>query len=267
MIRERQSQEQQSSRFDPDQIANRQDQSRGLDKRQEWQTQSIHQSKIISNELKVDTLTAIDKLDKIGIDGVSKELAERGLPPKVVSSIVQGLDQDSTGLKSIIAKSIEGQAGINEVDEVISYVSPLLSDGKIEFSPFLARGLNYYTGPIFEIYLEGSVGAIGSGGRYDKLLSMFSGKDTPACGGSLGIDRILSTLEVNIDEKLIDLKADIFDACTEPCLNHGDLWEPNVLVREENGNWEIAAIVDADDAFFLQIENLNSCFGIIILIS
>jgi histidyl-tRNA synthetase len=81
------------------------------------------------------------------------------------------------------------------MDELVSLVTPLLSKGEIEFSPFLVRGLDYYTGPIFEIYLKGATGAIASGGRYDNLIEMFTGKRIPACGGSLGVDRLLSEIK------------------------------------------------------------------------
>ena len=151
----------------------------------------------ISEDLRRDTLTAIDKLDKVGIAGVVKELKERGLPEATLGKIREDLSRDSAELRNAMKDSRIGREGLEEVDEVTAMVAPLLTDGEVEFSPFLARGLDYYTGPIFEIYLKGAVGAIASGGRYDNLIGMFAGKQIPACGGSLGIDRILSSLRVN----------------------------------------------------------------------
>ncbi len=151
----------------------------------------------ISEDLRRDTLTAIDKLDKVGIGGVVKELKERGLPKANLGKIREDLSRDSVELRNAIKDSRIGREGLEEVDEVTAIVAPLLTDGEVEFFPFLARGLDYYTGPIFEIYLKGVVGAIASGGRYDNLIDMFADKQIPACGGSLGIDRILSSLRVN----------------------------------------------------------------------
>ena len=100
-------------------------------------------------------------------------------------------------LRNSIKDSRIGKEGLEEVDEVMSLIAPLLTNGDVEFSPFLARGLDYYTGPTFEIYLKEAAGAIASGGRYDNLIGMFAGKQVPACGGSLGIDRILSMLMIS----------------------------------------------------------------------
>jgi len=149
----------------------------------------------VPESLRQDTLTVLDKLDKIGVTSVVQELKDRGLPEIVVHQISNDLSKKGVELRNQIKASRTGQKGLEEVDEVISLVAPLLTDGKIEFFPFLTRGLDYYTGPIFEIYLEGMTGAIASGGRYDNLIGMFSEKQVSACGGSLGIDRILSTLK------------------------------------------------------------------------
>ena len=158
-----------------------------------------------------DTLTALDKLDKIGVAGVVEELKSRGLTEAVISQINDDLsEKDMTRIRDRVATSRIGQDGLQEVDEIISLVSPLMADGGIEFSPFLARGLDYYTGPIFEIYLKKATGAIASGGRYDNLVGKFAGAQVPACGGSLGIDRILSTLTVESPDSEIGLKPQVF---------------------------------------------------------
>ena len=164
----------------------------------------------IPENLRQDTLTALDKLDKVGVAGVVQELKGRGLPEAVVNQMSDDLSKKGVELRNQIKASRTGQKGLEEVDEVISLVAPLITDGEIEFSPFLARGLDYYTGPIFEIYLKGMVGAIASGGRYDDLIGMFVGKQVPACGGSLGIDRILSTLKTDNQSGENALKPQVF---------------------------------------------------------
>jgi len=149
----------------------------------------------IPNKLKQMTLTAFDKLDKVGIKGVIQELRNLGLPETIIGEVSADLSKKTMELKSRISVSDLGREGIKEVEEVLSLVAPLLDRGEIEFFPFLARGLDYYTGPIFEIYLKGATSAIASGGRYDNLIKIFAGKQIPACGGSLGVDRLLSEIK------------------------------------------------------------------------
>lgn len=165
----------------------------------------------VSQGQKQDVLTAIDKLDKIGIEGVAQELADKGVSKPVVSQVIEDLrDKDSAKLRERVATSGVGQEGLQEVDELISLAEPSLEGGKIEFSPFLARGLDYYTGPIFEICLEGAAGSIAGGGRYDELIGKFSPNKVPATGGSLGIERILSILAEKNQDKSEALKPQVF---------------------------------------------------------
>lgn len=163
----------------------------------------------IPENLRQDTLITIDKLDKIGVEGVVKELETRGLSKDTIERIRKDLSGNNLDLKEIVKNSSVGMEGLGEVEELMSCVKPLLTDGVIEFSPFLARGLNYYTGPIFEIYLNGAPGAIASGGRYDNLVGP-ADKHVPACGGSLGIDRILSTLSTGEQDDANMLTPQVF---------------------------------------------------------
>jgi len=149
----------------------------------------------VPSELRQAMLTAFDKLDKVGVEGVIREMRSSELPEAIIGEVRADLSKKGTELKSRISASVSGREGLEEVDEVVSLVAPLLNEGGIEFSPFLARGLDYYTGPIFEIYLKGVAGAVASGGRYDNLIGIFAGKQIPACGGSFGVDRLLSTIK------------------------------------------------------------------------
>ncbi len=150
----------------------------------------------IPNRKEKDVLIVIDKLDKIGADGVVRELKELGFSNVLIERIQRDLKKTGDELRRIIGESMIGKEGLKEVDTIISLIKPLLVKGKIEFSPFLARGLDYYTGPIFEIFVRGIPGAVASGGRYDNLMEMFSEKQVPACGGSIGIDRLLSYVDL-----------------------------------------------------------------------
>jgi histidyl-tRNA synthetase len=136
-----------------------------------------------------DVLVALDKFDKIGEAGVAEELWERGLA--AATPLLAGVSGPEEELRHRLGTSEVGRSGLDEVDRLIDLAGPLVSDGAVAFSPMLARGLSYYTGPIFEVYVEGSTSAISSGGRYDGLVGMFAGRSIPAVGGSLGIERII----------------------------------------------------------------------------
>ncbi|GAC1362370.1 MAG: histidine--tRNA ligase [Actinomycetota bacterium] len=141
--------------------------------------------------LETSVLTALDKLEKVGGEAVVGELVERGLAPEAAQALVTAVGGDQAELRLRLNDSATGAEGLREVDGLLALAGPLLQRGRITFSPALARGLSYYTGPIFEIFVAGSTSAIASGGRYDGLVGMFAERSIPACGGSLGIERII----------------------------------------------------------------------------
>ena len=150
----------------------------------------------VPGELESDALTALDKLDKVGAEGVARELADRGVPTGAIDALAADLDADDLHerVRERLERSDEGRAGLAEVDEVRS-LAGTLPGGTLSFAPVLARGLSYYTGPVFEVVHDGLAATIAAGGRYDGLIGMFQGQDVPATGGSLGIERILLLLE------------------------------------------------------------------------
>ena len=158
-------------------------------------------------ELIIDMTVAIDKLDKIGLEGVNNELLARGFEPKDLERLKPIIQLNGTTtekiaqLREILKTSETGQAGIDEVETVLGYVERLSSGDEIlnrfvELDITLARGLNYYTGCIFEVKTnEVSMGSIGGGGRYDDLTGMFGLKGVTGVGISFGADRIYDVLE------------------------------------------------------------------------
>lgn len=161
-------------------------------------------------DLIVDMTVAIDKLDKIGFDGVTKELLERGFTVADIDKLqpvimLQGTNEEKLeSLKSVLANSEIGLKGIAEIETVFGYVNGLTTDNsqlttynsQLELDITLARGLNYYTGCIFEVKTnEVAMGSIGGGGRYDDLTGMFGLKDLTGVGISFGADRIYDVLE------------------------------------------------------------------------
>ena len=155
-------------------------------------------------ELLVDMTVAIDKIDKIGLSGVSKELLERGfteddllkLTPVI---LLEGSNEEKiNALKTVLQTSEIGLKGIEELDTVFAYLKNVsLKTAKIELDITLARGLNYYTGAIFEVKTnEVAMGSIGGGGRYDDLTGIFDPKlKLTGAGISFGADRIYDVLE------------------------------------------------------------------------
>ncbi len=142
----------------------------------------------------------IDKLDKIGIDGVEKELCERGLEQKSVSKLIaflRGVSGDTEGRDLFVNLPAEVNAQVvTSLRKIISTVESQ-TNGKyrIVFDPTLVRGMGYYTGPIFEIEDKDFPVSIAGGGRYDKMIGKYINKDIPACGFSIGFERIVTLLE------------------------------------------------------------------------
>lgn len=142
----------------------------------------------------------LDKMDKIGLEGVEKELLENGFAPESVDrylSLFQGLEDAEDGVKYLVdtlGDFLDAEVAEN-LQEIISSVrSTQNSDFEIVFDATLVRGMSYYTGTIFEIAMPEFGGSCGGGGRYDKMVGKFTGNDVPACGFSIGFERIVLLL-------------------------------------------------------------------------
>ena len=149
----------------------------------------------------IDITVAIDKLDKIGVEAVNKELEERGLYAEQVAKLqpilnLSGSTQDKlTALRGILAESETGMKGIAEMEEVFRLIEATGVELNIELDLCLARGLNYYTGAIFEVKaLDAQIGSITGGGRYDNLTGIFGLPNVSGVGISFGADRIYDVL-------------------------------------------------------------------------
>ena len=157
-------------------------------------------------ELIIDMTVAIDKLDKIGFEGVTKELLAKGFTDadiEVLKPVIllEGSNEEKLAqLKQVLVSSEAGLKGISEIETVFNYVASLAGSElraamQLELDITLARGLNYYTGCIFEVKTnEVAMGSIGGGGRYDDLTGMFGLKGLTGVGVSFGADRIYDVL-------------------------------------------------------------------------
>lgn len=171
----------------------------------------------IAADMHADALVALDKLDKIGREGVEKEFAARGIEEQsgskllsffeAIASLEQAartmpdeiVEHDEQPLNSaVLGRMLEfigdheaGARAVDELRQIVDFASAEGVGAKIRIDPSLARGLSYYTGAIMEINVPDLAGSLGGGGRYDNLIGMFSGQDIPACGFSLGLERIV----------------------------------------------------------------------------
>jgi len=150
----------------------------------------------------VDITVAIDKLDKIGLDNVNKELVEKGISAKAIETLqpiilLAGTNNEKLAkLKELLASSEIGMKGIEELETVFNYLNNLDVKTEVELDLTLARGLNYYTGAIFEVKSKDmEFGSITGGGRYDDLTGIFGLKDVSGVGISFGADRIYDVME------------------------------------------------------------------------
>jgi histidyl-tRNA synthetase len=187
-----------------------------------------------------EALIALDKLEKIGREGVEKEFAERGLSQRAGGKLL-GFFAELAALEhaaeiaagedplakraalnaAIVGRLVEfvndheaGAGGIEELQSTMKLSAAACVASRVTIDPTLARGLSYYTGAIIEISVPDLPGSLGGGGRYDNLVGMFLGKDVPACGFSLGLERIIVVMTERemFPRELISSPADVMVA-------------------------------------------------------
>jgi histidyl-tRNA synthetase len=146
-----------------------------------------------------DALISIDKLDKMDREKVTLEMVGRGIDgptaTRCLDAFVRHKTSDNLGLLSSLETALtdhaEGARAASEIKELLRLSETTAAAGRIRLDLSLARGLSYYTGAIMEIAVPDLAGSLGGGGRYDSLIGMFLGRDIPACGFSLGLERII----------------------------------------------------------------------------
>jgi len=153
-------------------------------------------------ERSLDIFRAVDKLDKIGVEGVMDELAKVGASAEASSRLLELMESKGEPrttideIRETLAGSEVGLSGCNALSAIAGYAAAFGIEPYIVVDLSLARGFDYYTGPVYEVYAEGfeEYGSIAGGGRYDELIELFGGEPTPATGISLGIERIVPLL-------------------------------------------------------------------------
>jgi histidyl-tRNA synthetase len=188
----------------------------------------------IASERQQEALIALDKMDKAGPEGVARELNERGIVAESAFKLMcfyEGLaraehaldlvelsDERAAYNADVLGRLVEfiganeiGASGVDDLRQVMQFAKAVGVEKRIKLDPTLARGLVYYTGAIFEINVADLAGSLGGGGRYDTLVGMFLGKDVPACGFSLGLERIIVVMSERemFPTELISSPADV----------------------------------------------------------
>ncbi len=158
----------------------------------------------VPDDQQVSVFRALDKLGKIGPEGVLAAMERYGVEPDAARRALD-FATAATGDNAAVLTSLEarladdpaGLEGVRELREIVEYLALMTpSAGRVRIDPTLARGLDYYTGPVWEINVEEpKIGSLGGGGRYDHLVGMFSGRDLPTTGSTLGLERIIDVLE------------------------------------------------------------------------
>jgi histidyl-tRNA synthetase len=206
--------------------------------------------RIVFKDFSPATVRAIDKIDKIGLEGIVAEMETNGVSAEEIEK----------------AKALVGGSGNTpeRVNEIIKLLAASKLAGKVEFDASIARGLDYYTGTVFEIYLtdKPEYGSICSGGRYDNLVDQFSNQSLPAVGGSIGIDRLIQALtETGSMETVQPIRALI--------LNQNEVLQNNYMqlaadLRSAGVNVELYYTTAKLDKQFKYAENKGIPYAIII---
>ena len=244
----------------------------------------------IDAERSTDVIRVLDKEDKIGVEGVRLELGAGrvdsesgakieglGLPADQIDGLMAFLEISAPSddeLITAVTAHLEGVAGaddaLREVNDLRSFVAALgAPTARIEFAPRLARGMDYYTGPIFEATLDDlpHFGSIMGGGRYNELVSRFSGEQLPAVGASIGVDRLLAALEeagrppgrdhvsdvlvTTMDKKLLPAYLELVSELRKAGLNAEVYLKPKARLGDQlkyASDWEIPfAVIMGED--------------------
>ena len=163
----------------------------------------------VNSDLRIAAMISIDKLKRIGIDGVNKELEEKGINEESIRKLnkileIEGSNENKLNKLKELIRNEQGKEGLAELEEMFSYLKSM--NVGVVFNPTLARGLAYYTGPIYEVYLKDSkiTSSVVGGGRYDEYIGNFLGgkKQIPATGLSFGLEPITEAIKLKEKQRV-----------------------------------------------------------------
>ncbi len=207
-------------------------------------------------------LIILDKLDKIGFEGVNRELSEMGASKETIDAYLSLFENDAAHIscKDFCDQAhIEGLDEISErLDSILESVSKLAGEEiSICFDPTLVRGMGYYTSTIFEVSIDNFGISIAGGGRYDEMIGLFSGEKVSACGFSIGFERIITLLEeVQRDEVMQD-KQDLYAILVHPKAGSEKQHEALQLAQKMRNEHKCVAVFPMKKNIRHQIDNLE----------
>jgi histidyl-tRNA synthetase len=175
-------------------------------------------------DLHNSALVAIDKLDKIGADGVGRELTGRGIDEAAATRLLDTFKGPLSidRVRDLVSAIPDAVLGVQELEQILRLCSGGRAAPHVQLDASLARGLSYYTGAIMEVAVPDLAGSLGGGGRYDGLIGVFLGEEVPACGFSLGLERILVVMgeramfPSSVEQASADVLVTLFDEATIP---------------------------------------------------
>jgi histidyl-tRNA synthetase len=178
----------------------------------------------VAGDLHNAALVAIDKLDKIGADGVGRELTGRGIDEAAAARLLDTFKAPLSidRVRDLVSAIPDAVPAVHELEQILQLCSGGSAAPHVQLDASLARGLSYYTGAIMEVAVPDLAGSLGGGGRYDGLIGMFLGEEVPACGFSLGLERILVVMgergmfPPSVEQASADLLVTLFDDATIP---------------------------------------------------
>ncbi len=196
----------------------------------------------------LDVFRTIDKFDKIGLDGVKKELKDKGFNPEKITKLIKNSGTNKEILDRL-REEFGTSEGLEELREILSLSKSFGVEKYLKIDLSLVRGLEYYTGPVFEVMLKKADVSIGGGGRYDNLIKTFGGPDLPATGLSFGLDRLLSLVEGFDSKRTKILVAPVEESLREKALS---------VCQEIRGQGFACEIDLMDRKFSKQLDYANS---------
>jgi len=182
----------------------------------------LRASGITTNQQQIEALRALDKLSKIGEDGVRSEFVSRNIPPEKFDRLmnfiaINGSNTQKLGkIRQLFKEDPMGVEGVNELEEIVTLLGESNSKITVEINLSLVRGLDYYTGPIFETRSKAKeeIGSFAGGGRYNELVKLFGGQPTPAVGISFGVERLIEIVRGKTENTGLTSPVKVFVAYT-----------------------------------------------------
>jgi len=202
-------------------------------------------------EAYMDVILTLDKLDKRGKDGVVEELVAKGFDQQHIDTFMSTLELLEIGGLAKVAELDLSVEGAKNVRDIISVFDSPSNEFAIIYDPTVARGMGYYTGTVFEITYQGIGNSLAGGGRYDQLINRVSNLEMPACGFSIGFERVADLLKSQDCSFKKERRLAVLMACEE---NRKSLIEDTNLLKE---NYDVVSIYKQDEDMDAQLEVLK----------